>query len=70
MANRLQNILWSIVCGTALGLGTAACYESDGPADARADSESDAEDTIDDIEDEESPSVDLYGAPEYGPPGP
>ena len=72
MANRLQKILWSVLCGTALGLGPAGCYDSDDqtaygpPPDSEADSgPSDVTDADD--EPEMSP---LYGAPEYGPPYP
>jgi hypothetical protein len=67
MATRLNKLLWSILCGTALGLGTAACYDSEGPKDARADTDEDVEDVVEDAEPEIMPA---YGVPEYGPPWP
>ncbi|MBW2262274.1 MAG: hypothetical protein JRG91_09910 [Deltaproteobacteria bacterium] len=65
MATRIEKLLWSVLCGTAIGL--AGCYESDPPKDASEDAVSDAEDPLGDIEEEE-PIVDLYGAPMYGSP--
>jgi hypothetical protein len=73
MANRLQKLLWSVLCGTALGLGAAGCYDSDSqdqdmygpPPDTATDADDDAEDVV---EDEESEVIGAYGpAPMYGP---
>ncbi|MBW2262276.1 MAG: hypothetical protein JRG91_09920 [Deltaproteobacteria bacterium] len=66
MATRIHRIVWSVLCGAALGLGSAGCYESDPPEDASADTDSDAmEDAVED------PGVEwetMYGpAPAYGP---
>lgn len=65
MATKIHRYIWSIVCGTALGLG--GCYGSDPspPEDAQADSPSDAYDAAD--EEEEGPTPTEYGAPMYGP---
>lgn len=65
MATRFDKFLWSILCGTALGLG--GCYDSDPPEDATSDSVSDTADTVEDTEPEIMPA---YGVPEYGPPWP
>jgi hypothetical protein len=63
MATRIQKIVWSVLCGTALGLG--GCYESDPPEDASSDTASDTVDAAVDTEPEVAPA---YGMPEYGPP--
>jgi hypothetical protein len=67
MATRLQKMFWSILCGTALGLGATGCYDSDdqdmyGPP---PDTSSDSDDVV---TDEESEVIAAYGpAPMYGP---
>ena len=73
MATRLQKMLWTILCGSALGI--AGCWESDDqtvygpPPDASADADDDAADAEDLVEEE--PIMTAYGpAPEYGPPFP
>ena len=65
MSTRIHKLLWSIVCGTAIGL--AGCYESDPPEDAQADTDAALPDVVEDMEPEVAPA---YGMPEYGPPGP
>jgi hypothetical protein len=72
MATRLQKILWSALCGTALGL--SGCYDSDDgdmygpPPDVETDGDEDASDASDAIEDMISENVAMYGpAPMYGP---
>ncbi|MBW2262277.1 MAG: hypothetical protein JRG91_09925 [Deltaproteobacteria bacterium] len=68
MATRIHRLLWSVLCGTALGLGSAGCYESDPPEDASADTDSDAvEDAVEAVGDPETEWDTLYGAPAYGP---
>ena len=64
MATRLEKLLWSILCGTAIGL--TGCYASDPPEDAGSDA--DVTDPVDADaldEREESPLVDAYGSPDY-----
>ena len=76
MASRFQKVIWSILCGTALGLGPAGCYDSGHqtaygpPPDAEEDSDDgDVADATDVLEEE--PIMTAYGpAPEYGPPFP
>ena len=65
MATRIHRMLWSIVCGAALGLGAAGCYDSDPPEDAQADTDASLPDAVEDAEPEVAPA---YGMPEYGPP--
>jgi hypothetical protein len=65
MATRIHRMLWSIVCGTALGLGAAGCYDSDPPQDAQADTDASLPDAAEDTEPEFATA---YGMPEYGPP--
>lgn len=75
MATRFEKILWALLCGTALGMGTTGCYESDDqtaygpPPDVQEDGDDDvdAADVMDTTEEE--PIMTAYGpAPEYGPP--
>jgi hypothetical protein len=66
MASKIHKVIWSILCGTTLGLG--GCYDSDPtpPEDAQVDNPDD--DTTDAADTaEEEVIVNLYGAPAYGP---
>ena len=66
MATRIHRIVWSVLCGAALGLGAVGCHESEPPGDASADTSSDA--VEDAVEDPGSELETLYGpAPAYGP---
>lgn len=72
MTSRIEKIIWSVVCGTALGLGTAGCYDSDDevaygpPPDVSVDGDDDAAD--DAVEDAVEENIAMYGpAPAYGP---
>ncbi len=73
MASKLEKLIWSLLAGTALGLGTTGCYDSgDGgdmygpPPDVSTDSDADAVDT--DAPDPESDALVAYGPmPMYGP---
>ncbi len=64
MAARLEKLLWSVLCGTAIGL--TGCYASEPPEDADADvtdpADADGLDGIEDIPPEtwEDP---VYGEP-------
>lgn len=71
MAMRLQKIIWSLLCGSALGLGVVGCHESGEPTaygpppDVETDGDGDVSDAI---EDSVSDNVVAYGpAPMYGP---
>lgn len=72
MATRFQKILWSLLCGTALGMGacgegTEPLYgapEYGPPMDTATDEEADVEDGGVDPEEEEPTMTD------YGPPTP
>jgi hypothetical protein len=72
MANGFSKLIWTVLCGTALGLG--GCYDSGDqtaygpPPDVEEDSDVDAADVVDTVEEE---MMTVYGpAPEYGPPSP
>lgn len=77
MASRFEKLVWSILCGTALGLGTTGCYESTDqdmygpPPDVATDGEEDADEAdvlADTPADAEAENVAMYGpAPMYGP---
>lgn len=73
MAGRLEKILWSVLCGAALGM--AGCDNDreivayGPPVDLATDSEEDAEDVLDEVDDppadpsEEEPLISYYGPP-------
>jgi hypothetical protein len=71
MANRLRKLVWSVLCGTALGMGAAACGSDEEvmygpPPDTSVDGDDDAADVAADEEEEEFMAE--YGpAPLYGP---
>ncbi len=77
MATKIERFLWSILCGSALGIGATGCYDSDQtvygpPPDVSSVEDDDAVDAADVLDvSEEEPIMTAYGpAPEYGPPFP